>query len=220
MGARGSGLTMATRAALSDLLQDFGKRPPLAGHAVADHQPAPAPASRPAAPEPDLSAIIAVEVARAETALEQRLSELHEAALAAERERHRAEIEALQQRFGGDAANLIEAAIAAMEERVGALATTGAARLLSGLLTQDLQKKAIDSLAGAIRTATSDREAVRIRISGPQSLYAALTAALPERAASLDYAEAPGFDLTVTIDGNIFETRLSEWSAALSEIVS
>ena len=32
--------------------------------------------------------------------------------------------------------------------------------------------------------------------------------------------EAPGFDLTVAIDGNLFETRLSEWSAALSEILA
>lgn len=207
--------------ALSDLLQDFGKRPPPAGHAVAGDQPVPAaaPPLRPV-PEPDLSAIIAVEVARAETALEQRLTELHEAALAAERERHAAEIEALQQRFGGEAAKLIKAAIAAMEERVGMLATTGAARLLGGMLTAELQKRAVDSLAGAIRTATDDREAVRIRISGPQSLFAALAAALPGRAASLDFTEAPGFDLTVTIDGDIFETRLSEWSAALSEILS
>ena len=33
------------------------------------------------------------------------------------------------------------------------------------------------------------------------------------------YIEAPGFDLSVTIDGNLFETRLSEWSAILSEIL-
>lgn len=219
MGARGSRLTMAPHV-LSDLLQDFGKRPPLAGHAVSSHQPAqPAPAPRPV-PEPDISAIIAVEVARAETALEQRLSELHEAALAAERARHSAEIDLLQQRFGSAAAGQIEASMAAMEERIGALATTGVARLISGLLSDDLQKRAIGSLAATIRAATGDREAVRIRISGPQSLYAALAAALPERAASLDHAEAPGFDLTVTIDGDIFETRLSEWSAVLSEIVS
>jgi hypothetical protein len=208
--------------ALSDLLQDFGKCPPPGGQAVAGDQPAPAaeaPALRPT-PEPDISAIIAVEVARAETALEQRLTELHEAALAAERERHAAEIEALHQRFGGEVAGLIKTAIATMEDRIGTLATTGAARLLSGILTTELQKQAIDSLAGAIRTATDDREAVRIRISGPQSLFAALATALPERAANLDYAEAPGFDLTVTIDGDIFETRLSEWSAALSEILS
>lgn len=207
--------------ALSDLLQDFGKRPPSAGQAVAGAQPRTAAAATArAAPESELAAIIAVEVARAETALEQRLTEEHEAALAAERERHKAEIEALLQRFGGEAAALIDTGIAAMEERVGALATTGAARLISGILTEDLQKRALDSLAGSIRTAIADREAVRIRISGPQSLFAALAAALPDRAASFDYTEAPGFDLTVTIDGDIFETRLSEWSTALSEILS
>ncbi|MGB3387261.1 MAG: hypothetical protein WBA88_04695 [Pseudaminobacter sp.] len=207
--------------ALSDLLQDFGKRPPLAGQTAVGHQPraAAAAVSHPA-PDPDVSTIIALEVARAETALEQRLAEEHEAALAAERERHAAEIEELLQRFGGEAASRIDAGITAMEERIGMLATTGAARLISGLLSEDLKKRALDSLAGSIQAATADREAVRIRISGPQSLFTALAAALPERAARLDYVETPGFDLTVTIDGDIFETRLSEWSAVLSEILS
>ncbi|RUM97538.1 hypothetical protein EET67_12875 [Pseudaminobacter arsenicus] len=207
--------------ALSDILQDFGKRPPSTGETAARTQPhAAAMATARPAPEPDVAAIIAVEVARAETALEQRLTEEHEAALAAERQRHAAEIEALLQRFGGETAALIDTGIVAMEERVAALATTGAARLISGVLTEDLHKRTLDSLAGSIRTAIADREAVRIRISGPQSLFSALAAALPDRAASFDYTEAPGFDLTVTIDGDIFETRLSEWSAALSEILS
>lgn len=207
--------------ALSDLLQDFGKRPPLAAQAAAGIPKPAAVASRShATSELDLAAMIAAEVARAEAALEQRLAQEHEAALAAQREHHATEIEMLHQRYGGEAAGLIDTGIAAMEERICALATTGAARLISGLLTQDLQKRALESLAGSIRAAIADRDAIRIRVSGPQSLFAELAATLPERAGNFDYAEAPGFDLTVTIDGDIFETRLSEWSVALSEILS
>jgi hypothetical protein len=47
-----------------------------------------------------------------------------------------------------------------------------------------------------------------------------LQQALGDRAGSFDFVEAPGLDLTVSIDGNLFETRLSEWSGAVQEILS
>lgn len=65
-----------------------------------------------------------------------------------------------------------------------------------------------------------DREAVRIQVRGPQSLFEPLRTALGERAGNLQFIETPGFDLTVSIDGNLFETRLSEWSSALSGALS
>ena len=62
--------------------------------------------------------------------------------------------------------------------------------------------------------------AVRIGVRGPLSLFETLQAALGSRAANLDFVEAPGFDLTVTIDEAVFETRMAEWSATLSEALS
>ena len=55
---------------------------------------------------------------------------------------------------------------------------------------------------------------------GPLSLFETLKASLGPRAANLDFVEAPGFDLTVAIDEAVFETRIAEWSAALSEALS
>ncbi|MFU0505472.1 hypothetical protein [Pseudaminobacter sp. NGMCC 1.201702] len=208
--------------ALFDLLPDFGAAPTVAPGAVstvgARQELAPAVAQ--SVPQPDISHIIRAEVERAEAELEARLAEVHAAALTAERERHAVEIEALMQRFGSETANLVEQRFAQMQAQVSDLATTGAARLLSGILSEDLRTKALDSLAGAIREATADREAVRIRVRGPRSLFEALCAALPDQAARFDYAEDPGLDLTVVIDGDIFETRLSEWSAVISEILA
>jgi hypothetical protein len=57
-------------------------------------------------------------------------------------------------------------------------------------------------------------------VRGPQSLFETLSAALGDHAGEFSYVEAPGFDLAVTIDGNLFETRLSEWSAALADILA
>ena len=62
--------------------------------------------------------------------------------------------------------------------------------------------------------------AARIGVRGPLSLFEPLKAALGSRAANLDFAEAPGFDLTVSIDETVFETRIAEWSASLSEVLS
>jgi hypothetical protein len=209
--------------ALFDVLTDFGKRPQ---HTAAPPTAAgpghvePAGLSAPAAPALDLSEIIAAEVARAETALEQRLALAHRTALEAERQAHAAEIEALMRRFGEEAGHIVTTRFDEMEARLAELATSAAARILSGLLSAELAKRSLESLARSIRTAVGDTEAVRIQVRGPQSLFEALQAALGDRAGSFDYVETPDLDLTVSIDGNLFETRLSEWSDAIQEVLS
>jgi hypothetical protein len=208
-------------AALFDLLQDFGRRPP--------HVREAAPAGIPrdmitefseSPPPPDPSELIAAEVERAEAALAERLANEHAAALEAERESHAAEIDALTKRLGEEAGAAISARLAEMEARVSELATTATARIVSRLLSAEVQNRSLESLARAIRAAATDAQAVRIRVSGPLALFEALCAAAPEHAANLDHVEASGFDLTVAIDEDIFETRISEWSAAISEILA
>lgn len=203
--------------ALFDVLQDFGKRPHRGGEVV--------PASEPRqhaspAPAPDVSEIVQAEVLRAEIALEARLSHAHEEALDAERRNHAAEVERMRREFGEQAGQAIAARLSEMESRVSELATAATARILAGLLSQDMQKRSLESLARSIRSAIGDADAVRIQIRGPQSLYEALRLSLADHADALDYVETPGFDLTVTIDGNLFETRLSEWSTAILEVLS
>lgn len=202
--------------ALFDALPDFGK----------SAQPAfDAPQQRPepvldVAPKPDIAGIVRAEVAKAEAALEQRLTLEHSAVLEAQSQEHAAEIEVMLRRFGENAGAMIAMRIEEMETRIGDLATATAARILGTVLSEELQKRSVESLARSIRAALSDTEAVRIKVQGPQSLFETLREALADRAASLDYTETPGFDLTVSVDGTLFETRLSEWSAALSEVLS
>ena len=140
--------------------------------------------------------------------------------LEAQSQEHAAEIEVMLRRFGENAGAMIAMRIDEMETRIGDLATATAARILGTVLSEELQKRSVESLARSIRTALSDTEAIRIKVQGPQSLFETLREALADRAASLDYTETPGFDLTVSVDGTLFETRLSEWSAALSEVLS
>ena len=170
-----------------------------------------------AVPDPDIPAIVAEAVAQAEAELAARLAEEHGAALEAERQRHAAEVADLGARFGADAGATIATSIAEMETRLVHLATDAAARVVAALVSDDIRSRSIDALAKAIISACADREAVRIKVSGPQFLFDALTAAIGQRADNVDFIEAVGFDLSVSIDDNLFETRLGEWSSALSE---
>ena len=205
-------------AALFDLLPDFGSRTSRAGQAPA----APDPERRPDAPAPqaDIGALIAEAVADAEAALEARLAAAHQAELEAERQANDDAAKAFLESFGGDLGAAVATRIDALEARVGDITAAAVARILSGIVSDDLQKRSLAALARVIGAATADGEAMRVGVRGPLSLFEPLKAALGARAANLDFTEAPGFDLTVTIDETVFETRMAEWSASLSEVLS
>jgi hypothetical protein len=209
-----------TAPALFDVLKDFGTRPEAAADSFSAVGSFPARERvEPPAPQPNVEEIVRAEVAKAEAALEERLSLAHAAEIETLRQGHAVEIDAMLRTIGETAGETIARRLGEMEERIGQQAATAAARILGSVLSEELQKRSLESLARSIRAAVEERESYRIDIRGPQSLYEALRGALGEQAGSFGYVEAPGFDLSVTIDGNIFETRLSEWSAILSEIL-
>ncbi len=92
--------------------------------------------------------------------------------------------------------------------------------MLATVLAGDLQQRAMSALARTVREAMNDAEGTRVRVSGPASLYESLRNALGTHSERLEFAEAPGFDLVVTVDDAVFETRMAEWSQALSEILA
>jgi hypothetical protein len=205
-------------AALFDLLPDFGTRTQRVSQpqAATDAQHK----SEPAAPQADIGTLIAEAVAQAEATLGERLVAAHDAALEAERQANAEEARAFLESFGGDVGKAVSLRIDAMEARVTDLVAATVARIIGGVVSDDLQKRSLEALAGAVREAAGDGEAVRIAVRGPLSLFETLKTSLGPRAANLDFVEAPGFDLTVTIDEAVFETRMAEWSATLSEVLS
>ena len=205
-------------AALFDLLPDFGTRTQRAGQprAAADPQHKP----ETPAPQADIGTLIAEAVTQAEAALEARLSVAHDAALEAERQAHAEEARVFLESLGDDVGKAVSSRIDAMEARVTGLVAATVARIIGGIVSDDLQKRSLEALAGAIREAVGDAEAVRIAVRGPLSLFETLKASLGPRAANLDFVETPGFDLTVAIDEAVFETRMAEWSTTLSEVLA
>ncbi|TPK80096.1 hypothetical protein [Mesorhizobium sp. B2-4-17] len=203
-------------AALFDLLPDFGPRAPRVSKAQAatEHRP------EAAEPQADIGTLIAEAVAQAEATLAERLSAAHHAALETERQAHAEEARIFLESFGGDIGKAVSSRIDAMEARVTDLVAATVARIIGGVVSDDLQRRSLEALASAVREAVGDGEAVRIAVRGPLSLFETLKASLGARAANLDFVEAPGLDLTVTVDEAVFETRMAEWSATFSEVLS
>ncbi|RVC78595.1 hypothetical protein EN766_09070, partial [Mesorhizobium sp. M2A.F.Ca.ET.046.02.1.1] len=154
-------------AALFDLLPDFGSRTPHASQAATPREAAHMPAApAPHAPQADIGALIAEAVADAEATLEARLALAHQAALDAERQASDDAARAFLESFGGDLGAAVATRIDAMEQRVAELAGATVARIIGGLLSDDLQERSLQALSRAIAAAVADNEAVRIGIRG------------------------------------------------------
>lgn len=206
-------------AALFDLLPDFGTHPPRAERHAPPAPSADAPVQAPPAPV-DVDALIAQAVAEAEAALEERLAGEHREELDRQRQADAAEATAFLESLGGDMGAAIATGLEAMERRLTASVGDAVARILGGVLGDELRARALEALARTISETAADADAVGIRVSGPVSLYEPLKAKLGAHADNLQFSEAPGFDLTLSIDDAVFESRMSEWSAALSEVMS
>ena len=216
--------------ALADFLEDFGDRRahapdvvPFAIPEVAEHVfpplafPEPEPSFGPS--EEEIEERIREAVARAEAELAGRLTEQYEAILTSERERHAEEIEALGREAGTSIASRIATEFASVQETVTGLVTIVVSRILGPLLGDDVTSRSIEALAEALKAALSDAEGVRVRVTGSQALYEALCEAVGERADQFDFTEGASMDLSVRIDDSLFETRISEWSAAMEKAI-
>jgi len=100
---------------------------------------------------------------------------------------------------------------------VTGLVTTVVSRILGPLLTEDITRRSVTSLAEALKSALADAEGVRVRITGSPALYEALCAAAGDKVDLFDFTEGASMDLSVRIDESLFETRVSEWSAAMEK---
>ena len=210
---------MMPGSSLADALMDFSRVGSAPDFAVEPEALNPLPQIQPPEIEqPDISELLAAEADRVRQEVTETLTAQHEAQLEAQREQHVGEMAALASRFGAEAAALIEKRFTDLEERTIELTTSVTARILGATLSDEIRERSLAQLARTIRTALADNEAVRVRVRGTPSLCESLEVALGKHAEQVDFGVADGFDLSVTIDDSIFETRLTEWSAAMAEI--
>ncbi|MBX3531268.1 MAG: hypothetical protein KF849_11720 [Rhizobiaceae bacterium] len=206
--------------ALFDALPDFGapRRPP---RVVEESRPAVAAAVHEPPPvETFTREQVEIAAADARAEVEERLRAAHEAEMAAAATRHAAELDALRAELGAQAGALVAQRFAELESNLSAATNAVVARILGVALTEQVTRDAVDQLARAVNGALTDRDAVRLRIKGPLSLYEALRPALGAHAERTDFAEATSLDISVAVESALFETRISEWSSALSEALA
>jgi hypothetical protein len=209
-------------AALADILTDFGQPDRRLSRFAGKAQAIPS-ADRPgpAAPVgPDIDALLADERRKAEAEITARLEGSFQARLVSEREAYAREKEEMLAASGQEMAGRMLERLDEMEDRLIALTGASTARILGSIVSDEIRKRSIEELARTIRQAASDDEAVRIRVKGPQTLFAALAANLDDWAVHLEHIESAETDITVDINETIFETRLAEWSASLMEALS
>ena len=203
--------------ALSDFLQDFGRRPGQPPINPLMEQPKPVQPVVFESRQDDIDRQIAAAVAKAEEETTERVSILYEGTLQAEREKHAAEVAELRTALGAEASARVAEQLDELESRLASLATSSAARILATFLGDEMQRRSLERLASLIRQAVNDRDTVRIEVRGPQHLFEPLMQALGERAVGIEFVESDGLDLSVNVDGSLFETRLGEWSTAIEE---
>lgn len=214
--------------ALANALKDFSETAPARHESFVDVPSFPAMPEVELPPMPelpevepvDVDALIAEAVAAAEQQLAERLAEEHAASLQAERDRHAQDIAELHQQFADETSTKVLAGIEEMEQRLVELTGSVAARILGNFLTEDIRNRSLQKLADLINTALTDGESVRIRAQGSLPFFQALQEKLPTYADQLAFTESPNFDLTVTIDDSVYETRLAEWSSVLAEALA
>lgn len=207
--------------ALAAALPDFGA--PDRHHRPAPSDPMPSfepTAAAAAASLPLDSPAIDERIAEAEDVLRERLTTEHAEAMAELQAAHEAKIAALEARLGDELGAQVAGVLAKTERRLIEVTGAAAARILGMALGEDLEKRAVDSLARTIREAMADSDGLRIVVRGAPHLQDPLRAALGEHAGHLEFHEDSAFDLSVEIDDKVFETRLSEWSDALAGILA
>jgi hypothetical protein len=202
---------------LIDVLPDFGAPPPPPVQAQVPRREAERPSPPPAI---DVEATVRARVTVAEEALRLSLTSEHEAAMAAERERAAAALAAQAKLLGAEAGAAIAARLDHLERQVEDVVSSAVARILGGLLTDDLQRRSLASLADAIMSALAADDALRVEVRGPASLAEPLMQALGGKADAVHFLEAEGFDFSASVDGRTIETRMSEWAETLSGILA
>lgn len=205
--------------ALADALMDFGAPDPARPmiHVL-----------RPVEPQPLLSppvdeTLVAKRVADAVIRAETRMRERHEeelAALKSELEaRHAAEIDAFANRLSAEAGIRIGEAMQVLESTLTERTGNTVARTLGYALAKPMAERAVSELAQVMRKALSERDILRIHVSGPASLRTALAAKLGSDGDRIVFTEADSIDLTAALDETLYATRLGDWSARLAEVL-
>jgi len=133
----------------------------------------------------------------------------------ADREEHaRADRLVFQNEECAKLADRIASGLAEVETRVA----ESVARILKPYLAQEQAKRVTQSLSENLNRILSGEFGATLKISGPDSILAALRDRLAAREVQVEYCLQPGVDLTVEAQHTVIRTQLQAWTDLINSL--
>ena len=214
-------------AQLARYLKDFGA-PPRARTPVF---PSPAFASETSASSepfamPPVEPPVDVEAERAEAFAQGRADaeaesqSRHDAEMAALKEAHRAEIDALTTRYEQDYAAALAERFSGLTAEVADLVASQAAQVLAPIMNDVLTRGAIADLARMIAAGLHGDEGMTITVKGPVSLFQQLESHFTDPVPVFRHIEMQDVDLTVEFGETVLVTRMAAWADTVRKVLA
>lgn len=215
-------------AQLARYLKDFGTPPRVQapsfqppGFAQEDTGAASEPFAMPLAlPPVDVEAERASAFADGRAEAETELVAKHEAEMAAVKEAHRAELDALKLRYEQEYAHALAERFSILMGEVSDVVAAQAAQVLAPVMNQVLAKGAVGDLARMIAEGLQDGEGVTLMVKGPANLFEELKARFEEPAPVFRHVETQDVDLTVEYGDTVLVTRMAAWADTVRKVLA
>ena len=174
----------------------------------------------PSLPVVDVEAERAEAFAQGRSEAEAELNARHEADLAALKEAHKAEIDALKIRYERDYAVTLAHRFSTLTGEVSDAVAAQAAQVLAPIMSQVLTKGAVADLARMIAEGLNDGDGITITVKGPSSLFEELKSHFKEPMPVFRHVEVQDVDLTVEFGDAVLVTRMSAWADTVRKVLA
>jgi len=170
-------------------------------------------------PAPDLDTVRREAYAEGHEAAASELSARHEDEMAALATHHEEAMKALRDEHEALLAAILSERLAALTDELSRSVTEATAQVILPFLGEVVARRAVEDLAGALKSALDEGDAGRVKIRGTESMFHRLSAQMGEKAALLDFEMSDAMDLTAEFGSSVLVTRLGAFAAGLEKVM-
>lgn len=145
---------------------------------------------------------------------------LHAADIAAVKEQHASELEAMRRRYEDEAAASVYARFSEIGSYLATMVSNQTARMLAPVMQDVLLQKVVADLAVTITNSIGAGEGCKITVKGPASLFEALKKHLDDETLVFRHQESADIDLSVEFGDSILVTRMAAWADNVRKVLA
>lgn len=168
---------------------------------------------------PDLEAIRASARDEGYRVATDELEGRYEQALAKARAAHETACRELRQQLEIEVAETIGARFNALVDDLGRQIGDEAARVLSPFVGHEVERRLADRFAEELRSVLRSQDLLSVTVSGPQPLFARISAHPALEGIALCHDETDAVDLTAEIGSRVLATRMAAFADDLSQVL-